>query len=385
MLGSPDNGVPVLKTEDARKRRLVMPLFIAALAGLLVLGLVWNRGNDSQIRGAGSTLAAPLIDRSAISYRNAFSADNPERPDQTGRDWVMDGNGFSYEPVGSLGGIMRLDDPEVDFAVSDYPLSLQTINDKKLGQFPIAAGSIALVHDLDLDGKALKLEAETVANIYLGKIKTWNDPKIAALNPGVTLPDQEITPVHRSDGSGSTEGFTKWLVRTVPAWKDGPGSGPQITWPEGIGKAAERSGGAIDAVKKTKGALTYAEPGQAKSAGLQVAQVKNGANEFVAPDAAGMAAALKGTDWASTDHFTKLAAKPDAKGAYPLTVPIYVALKREPQQKTDGRRSLAYLMYVMNKFDGSAAKLGYLPLPAEGASEVSKYISETFPHAPSVN
>ncbi|MEL4358301.1 MULTISPECIES: phosphate ABC transporter substrate-binding protein PstS [unclassified Luteococcus] len=385
MLGSPDNGVPVLKTDDARRRRLIMPLFIAALAALLVLGLVWNRGQDSQIRGAGSTLAAPLIDRSAITYRNAFSADNPERPDQTGGDWVMDGSGFSYEPVGSLGGIMRLDDPEVDFAVSDYPLTLDTIDSKKLGQFPIAAGSIALVHDLDLGGKPLKLDAQIVANIYLGKITSWNDKQLAALNPGVTLPNLPITPVHRSDGSGSTEGLTKWLTREVPAWKDGPGSGAQITWPEGVGKAEERSGGVIGLVKQTKGALTYAEPGQAKSAGLQVAQVRNGADEFIAPDAAGMAAALKGTDWASTDHFTKLAAKPDAKGAYPLTVPIYVALKREPQQKTDGKRSLAYLMYVINKFDSSASKLGYLPLPAEGAAEVSKYVAETFPHAPATN
>lgn len=158
MLTSPDNGIPVLQTREARRRSFAMPLLVATLVGLLALGLTWNRGNDSQIVGAGSTLAAPLLERSAIDYRNAMAADNPERVEQTGNDWVLDGSGgIDYERVGSMAGIVRLSDPEIDFAVSDYPLSAQAVDEQNLGQFPIAAGSIALAHDLELGGKQLRL------------------------------------------------------------------------------------------------------------------------------------------------------------------------------------------------------------------------------------
>ncbi|WP_420176855.1 phosphate ABC transporter substrate-binding protein PstS [Luteococcus sp. OSA5] len=382
MLASPDNGVPVLKTDDARRRRLVMPLFILSLVGLLVLGLAWNRGNDSKIVGAGSTLAAPMIDRAAIDYRNAFNADNPERPDQTGGDWVMDGSGLIYEPVGSMGGIMRLSDAEVDFAVSDYPLTTEALEERELGQFPLAAGAVAVVHDLDLGGKQLQLDATTVANIYLGTITKWNDKAIATLNPGLTLPDQAIKPVHRSDGSGSTQGITQWLATNSPQWNDGPGAGPAVTWPKEVGLAAKRSSGVVKTVNDNPGAIGYVEPGQAKSAGLQVAKLRNGASQFVAPDAAGMAASVKGMDWSSAEHFTRVAPNPDAKGAYPVTVPIYVVMKREPEQRTDAKRALGYLKYVLHRSDASVKKLGYLPLPQQGAQQVDDYITQTFPYAP---
>ena len=189
VLGSPDNGVPVLRSDEARRRRLVMPLFISVLVALLALGLWWNRGNDSQPVGAGSTLAAPLIERSTADYRNAMSADNPDRPAETGGDWVLDSSGgIDYEKVGSMGGIMRLSDPEVGFAVSDYPLSSKALADLQAGQFPVAAGALALVHDLDLAGRPLRLDAATVAAIYLGTITRWDDPAIDALNPGTSLP-----------------------------------------------------------------------------------------------------------------------------------------------------------------------------------------------------
>lgn len=382
MLGSPDNGVPILKTDDARRRRLVMPLFIAALAALLVLGLLWNRGNESTIVGAGSTLAAPLVERTATDYRNAFGADNPQRPDQTGGDWVMDGTGLGYEQVGSLGGLMRLDDPEVDFAISDYPLSQQALDERKLGQFPLAAGSLALAHRLDLGGKMLKLDAATVAGIYDGTITRWNDPKLVALNPGTTLPATAIVPVHRADGSGSTAGLTRWLSAEVLAWKKGPGTGPRITWPDGVGKAADKSRGVLDAVKKTQGAITYAESGQALAAGLQVAQVKNGAGEFVVPDRTTMAAALAGMDFSGDDRYTQLVPSADAAGAYPITLPIVAVLKQEPQQRTDAKRALAYLRYVLADADAAALKLGYLPLPDAAVEQVTNHLSETFPYYP---
>lgn len=358
-----------------------MPLFMAVLASLLAAGLVWNRGNDSQIIGAGSTLAAPLVERSVADYRNAMTADNPDRPQQTGGDWVLDGSGgIDYEPVGSMGGIMRLDDPEVDFAVSDYPLSSQAVEQKKVGQFPVAVGALALVHNLDL-AQPLKLDAATVSAIYRGEITRWNDPALTALNPGVQLPDEDITPVHRSDGSGSTQGLTRWLAAEDAAWKSGPGTGPQISWPEGVGRAAERSGGVIEAVQQTKGALGYVEPGQARVADLELATLRNGAGDFVEANAGGMSAAVKGMDWDGAEHFTALAPSRDAKGAYPLTMPIFAVMKTDPQYATDAARTLAYLRWLVTSYDASATNLGYLPLPQEGAAAVEDYWRANFDHA----
>ncbi|MFC6359630.1 phosphate ABC transporter substrate-binding protein PstS [Luteococcus peritonei] len=356
-----------------------MPLFIAVLVGLLALGLLWNRGNDSQLVGAGSTLAAPLVERSVADYRNAVAADNPDRPGQTGGDWVLDGSGgIDYEKVGSMGGVMRLSDPEVDFAVSDYPLSTTALAELQAGQFPVAAGALALVHDLDLGGRALRLDAPTVARIYLGSITRWNDPAIGALNPGLQLPDLAITPLHRSDGSGSTAGLTSWLSENSPEWADGPGSGPQVDFPEDIGRAAERSSGMVEGTGATEGALAYVEPGQARSAGLQVVQLKNRAGNFTAPDAEAMAAALQGMDWEAGDHFTGLSPTETAREAYPLTLPIYVVMKTDPKDQADARRTLGWLRWLVQDYDTSTTGLGYLPLPEAGSRAVASYWATTF-------
>ena len=162
MLGSADNGVPVLATPEARRRSLVLPLIIAALVAALAV-LLAASGRSEALVGSGSTLAQPLIERSAGAFRNAATADNPSRPGETGSDWVLDGSGLEYEPVGSLGGIMRLSDGGAHFAVSDYPLTKEALEERKLAQFPVAVGAVAVVHTLDLpDDATLKLDAETV-------------------------------------------------------------------------------------------------------------------------------------------------------------------------------------------------------------------------------
>lgn len=228
MLGAPYEGVPVARTGAARWRRIVMPVLVLSAIGLVAV-LLAGRGQQTGIQGAGSTLAQPLIERSATAFRDAQAADDPTRPEETGDDWVLSGSGIDYEPVGSLGGIMRLSDPEVDFAVSDYPLSSEGLEDFGVAQFPVALGAIAVVHSIDLpEGRDLRLDTPTLAAIYLGEITRWNDPRIAALNPGVTLPESSVSVVHRSDGSGSTRGFTGYLSAGSPQWSAGPGAGTEI-------------------------------------------------------------------------------------------------------------------------------------------------------------
>lgn len=371
MLGSSDDGVPVLRTRGALWRRVLMPLLIVVLVGIVAL-LLAGRGQQTQIIGAGSTLAQPLIERSAAEFRNVQTADDPSRTAQTGNDWVLDGSGVQYEPVGSLGGIMRLADPEVDFAVADYPLSADGLARLGAAQSPIALGAVAVVHNLELPaGAVLRLDAPTVARIYLGQVTRWNDPAITALNPGLPLPELAITAVHRSDGSGSTYGFTGYLSAGSPDWAAGPGAANAISWPAGTG--AERTGGLIDAVRGSPGAIGYLEQGQAQRAGLRIAALRNPAGRFTEPTGPSMLAAIAGHDWSGRDdHVTPLSTADDPQ-AYPVTVAIYAVVKRSPQFRQDTERTLRYLAFVMEEYDGAAQDLGYLPLPPAAAQAVQGY------------
>jgi phosphate transport system substrate-binding protein len=371
VLGSPEDGVPVLRTRSARRRRVLMPLLIVILVGIVAL-LLAGRGQQTQIIGAGSTLAQPLIERSAAAFRSVQVADDPSRTAQTGNDWVLDGSGIQYEPVGSLGGVMRLADPEVDFAVVDYPLSADGLAELGAAQFPLALGAVAVVHNLDLPvGQALRLDAPTVAQIYLGRVTRWNDPAITALNPDLALPELAITAVHRSDGSGSTYGFTGYLSAGSPDWAAGPGAGTTISWPAGTG--AERTGGLIDAVRGVPGSIGYVEQGQAQRAGLRIAALRNPAGRFAEPGGPGMLAAVGGHDWSGRDDYVTALSPAGDPQAYPLTVAIYAVVKRSPEFRQDTERTLRYLAFVMEEYDGAAQDLGYLPLPPAAAHAVQGY------------
>ncbi len=375
MLASPDNGIPYLRTRSARLRRVLMPLFILCVVGVIAL-LVTAAGRPSELRGAGSTLAQPLIERSTTAFRNARSADNPQEAGRTGGDWRMDGSsGIDYEPVGSLGGIMRVERREVDFAISDYPLSAAALDEKDVAQFPVAVGSVAVVHNLDLpDQHNLRLDATTLSEIYTGRIRTWNDAAIRRLNPEVTLPGQQIHVVHRSDGSGSTFGFTSYLSSGSAEWADGPGTNSVITWPTGTG--AERSSGMISAVRDAPGSIGYVEPGQARQAGLKLTGLRNVTGQFTLPDTGSMNAALGEMDWTGGQRYVEPLPPARDAAAYPLTVPIYAILPRDGRQT---RAALAYLSYLVEEYDANAEELGYLPLPGDAAREVRAAWNQTFP------
>lgn len=371
MLGAPDAGVPIVRSGAARWRRIIMPVLVLAVIGAIAL-LLAGRGQQTAIQGAGSTLAQPLIERSVIAFRNAQAADDPTRPDQTGSDWVLNGSGIEYEPVGSLGGIMRLSDPEIAFAVSDYPLSADGLKELAVAQFPIALGAIAVAYNLDLpDGAELRLDAETLAAIYLGEITRWNDQRIGALNPGVRLPDTAVSVIHRSDGSGSTRGFTGFLSEGSPQWAAGPGMGTEIEWPTGTG--AERTEGVIDKVHDTAGAIGYVEYGQAQRAGLEVVALANKSGAFVRPSPEAIAASAASHDWSGQDNYVTSLAAADDKQAYAATVAIYVMVKRDPQFEQQTERTMSYLRFLLNDFGDGAEELGYVPLPPAATQSVENY------------
>jgi phosphate transport system substrate-binding protein len=373
MLGAPYEGVPVVRTGAARWRRVVMPVVVLSAVGLVAL-LLAGRGQQTEIQGAGSTLAQPLIERSVTAFRDAQSADDPERPDETGNDWVLSGSGIEYEPVGSMGGIMRLSDPEVDFAVSDYPLSADGLKELQVAQFPIALGAIAVVHSLDLpEGRELKLNARTLAAIYAGEITRWNDTRIAELNPGDALPNEAVSVVHRSDGSGSTRGFTGYLSEGSRQWASGPGTGTEIAWPTGTG--AERTEGVINQVRDNPGSIGYVDYGQAQRAGLDVIALANESGAYVRPSEEAILAAGSSHDWSGRDDYTTALAAASDRAAYPATVGIYVMVKRDPEFAQQTQRTMSYLRFLLNDFGHAAKELGYVPMPGQAARDIENYWS----------
>lgn len=373
MLGSPDSGLPVLTGAGRRSRRILIPLVVITVVGVAAGLLMGARsGAQSQLVGSGSTAAQPLVEGAAVQYRNAGSADRPDRPQSTGSDWVLDGAGIDYEPVGSLGGVLRLSDPDVDFAVTDYPLSQDSLTAANLAQFPVVIGSIAVVHTLDLPaGQKLTLDAVTLAGIWSGTITRWNDPAITALNPGLTLPDQPIVPVHRTDGSGSTFGFTGYLATAGQAWA--PGTGSLVTWPRGVGRGTQRTSGMLATVADTPGAIGYVETGQARRAGLAVTALHNGSGTAVLPDSRSMRVATTGGDWTGADHYVTPLTGSSLPEAYPVTMAIYAVVEKDPRHREATRQALGFLSYLMEDYDGGAERLGYVPLPQAGADGVYAY------------
>ena len=357
-----------------------MPLLVALVVAIIAL-LLAGRGQQTQLIGSGSTLAQPLIERSITDFRNSVAADNPDQRDDTGTDWVLDGSGIDYEPVGSLGGILRLSDPEVDFAISDYPLSNAALSERDLVQFPLALGAIAVVHNLELpQGRTLQLDAPALAGIYSGQITRWDHAALVKLNPDATLPDLAINAVHRTDGSGSTLGFTGYLAGGSRDWARGPGSNTLIKWPTGAG--AERSGGLLSAVTETAGSIGYAEQGQAIRAGLRLAGLKNASAAYTLPSSASMRAATANHDWSGDDDYVGPLTTAKTAEAYPMTVAVYAVTRRAPKAEQDTRRTLRYLSFVLDSYDGTAEDLGYLPLPTAAGDAVKAYWSNAFALSP---
>ena len=216
------------------------------------------------INGAGSTLAAPIYQ-------------------QWGSTLKGQGLTVNYNPVGSGAGQTELESATVDFAGSDPALKPSDVAKMKgpVLQFPVAAGAITVSYNLSGVKSGLKLDGPTVAGIFMGKIKTWNDPAIKALNPGISLPSTNITVVHRSDSSGTTSGFTTWLSDVDPAWKSSVGEGKDVQWPTGTG--GKGNSGVAAVVKQTSGAVGYVEQAYALENGFTYASIKNSAGAYVLP------------------------------------------------------------------------------------------------------
>jgi phosphate transport system substrate-binding protein len=318
-----------------------MILILLAAGGLFAL----QTGVRAQllINGAGATFPYPI-------YSKWF--DEYAKVDPSVR--------FNYQSIGSGGGQKQIIAQTVDFGASDGPMSDENLAKApaKILHIPTVAGADVITYNLPGNPR-LKFDGNTIANIYLGNITKWNDPKIVAQNPGVELPDLPIVVVHRSDGSGTTFIFTDYLSSVNPAWADSVGKGTSVKWPVGLGGKGNE--GVAGQVKQLSGAIGYVELIYAKQNQMPYADVKNAAGNFITPTIESVTAALATAK--IPDDFRFSMVNPPGDKAYPIAGTTWLLVYEKQKDATKGKKLVEFLNWAMTRGEGMAAALDYACLP----------------------
>ena len=300
------------------------------------------------LTGAGATFPAPIYSKWFADYA------------------AKTGVKINYQAIGSGGGIRQLSEGTVDFGASDSPMKDDEIAKAKgpILHIPTVLGAVAVTYNVPEVTTQLKLTGQALGDIFMGKLKKWNDPAIAALNPGVKLPSTDILVVHRSDGSGTTFVFTDYLTAVSKAWAAGPGKGKEVPWPVGLG--GKGSDGVAGQVKQTPGGIGYVELAYATQNKLTFATIQNAAGNFVAPSPAGVtaaAAAVAAKLPATTDYRLSIVNAPGAD-AYPISSFTWILVYKNQTDAVKGKKLVDFLRWALNEGEKEATSLDYAPLPA---------------------
>ena len=326
------------------------------LAIVLLTGVSTSASAQMMINGAGATFPYPI-------YSKWF--DEYAKVDPSVR--------FNYQSIGSGGGQKQILAQTVDFGASDGPMSDDNLAKApgKLLHIPTVAGADVLAYNLP-GNPALKFDADTIAGIFLGQIKKWNDPKITALNPGVTLPDQEIVVVHRSDGSGTTYIWTDYLSKISPEWKTKVGTNTSVNWPTGVGVKGNE--GVAGQIKQTPGAVGYVELIYAVQNKMPYAEIKNAAGEFVKPTLESVTAALAAAE--IPDDFRFSMTNSPGRDAYPIAGATWLLVYQQQKDAAKGKKLVEFLKWSATDGEKMAKDLQYAPLPESVQQRVLKRIDE---------
>jgi phosphate transport system substrate-binding protein len=321
----------------------------AIVIGTLTAAATWATAAD--VTGAGATFPNPIYSKWADTYKKET------------------GVGINYQSIGSGGGIKAIKDKTVVFGATDAPLSGDDLGKSGLVQFPMVMGGIVPV--LNLDGIAtdsLVLDGPTVAKIFLGEVKSWDDPAIKALNPGVTLPKLNISVVHRADGSGTTFNFTNYLSKVSPDWKSKVGEGTAVEWPVGTG--AKGNEGVAASVAQTKGAIGYVEYFYAKQKKVIYTRMINSAGKTVSPSAESFQAAAANADWNSVPGFGVVLSNQAGDKSWPMTAATFILVYKQPQDPAAAGEALKFFAWAYAKGGSAAEELDFVPMPASVVSAV---------------
>jgi len=326
------------------------------LAIALLTGISATASAQMMINGAGATFPYPI-------YSKWF--DEYAKVDPSVR--------FNYQSIGSGGGQKQILSGTVDFGASDGPMTDENLAKApgKILHIPTVAGAVVISYNLPESPK-LKLDGDTIAGMYLGQIKKWNDPKLAALNPGVKLPDQDIVVVHRSDGSGTSFIFTDYLSKVSPEWKSKVGNNTSVNWPTGIGGKGNE--GVSGQIKQTPGAIGYVELIYAIQNKMPDAQVKNTTGEFVEPTIESVTAALATAE--IPDDFRFSMTNAPGKGAYPIAGATWLLVYQQQKDPAKGKKLVEFLKWAAKDGEKMAKNLDYAPLPENVQERVLKEIND---------
>ena len=322
---------------------------------LATTGVVSPALAQHEATGAGASFPAPLYAKWAADYNKAT------------------GVKINYQSVGSGAGLKQIEAKTVDFGASDAPLKDEDLKAKGLMQFPTVVGGIVPV--VNIQGVApgqLKLSGPLLADIYLGKITKWNDPAIVALNAGVKLPDATIAPVRRADGSGTTFGFTNYLSKVSPEWKDKVGEGTAVNWPLGAGGKGNEGVAAF--VGRLANSIGYVEYAYVKQNKQTYAQLQNSAGNFVSPNDATFKAAAAGADWSRS--FYQILTNQPGKDSWPITSATFILMHKAQDKPQQAATVLKFFEWAYQSGDKTADDLDYVPMPESVKGVIFKSWSE---------
>jgi len=322
----------------------------------------------SLLIATGLTAAAPLLGRPALAQGAQITGAGATFPNPVYQKWAEAGKTatgitVNYQSVGSGAGINQIKNRTVDFGASDAPLTVAQLTEANLLQFPAVMGSLVpIVNIPGIENEQLKLTGELLAEIYLGKITKWNDAKITALNPGVTLPNLAIAPAYRADGSGTTFVWVSYLAAVSPDWKEKVGVGTSVRFPAGTG--ARGNEGVAGTVKNIRGAIGYVENAYAITNKLVTTQLRNKAGEFVKPSQEAFIAAAANADWSVPGMAASLI---DQQGAtsWPIVSPTFILLPKNPTDAERSRNVMRFFDWAFKNGASLAQEMEYIPLPAK--------------------
>ena len=306
-----------------------------------------------EISGAGATFPYPVYAKWADAYKRET------------------GVGLNYQSIGSGGGIKQIEAKTVTFGATDAPLKGRELDKFGLVQFPMVMGGIVPVVNIEgIAAGELVLDGPTLAAIFLGKVKSWDDPAIKKLNPNAKLPSQPIAVVHRSDGSGTTFNFTYYLSQVSPDWKSQVGSATSVEWPVGIG--AKGNEGVSNNVSQTKGSIGYVEYAYALQNKMVYTKMVNKDGNAVAPTRKTFQAAAANADWSSTPGFGVILSNQPGAESWPMTAATFILIPKKPEDPAATAEALKFFGWAYAKGDKMAEELDYVPMPNRVVTEIEK-------------
>ena len=315
----------------------------------------------AEITGAGATFPYPVYAKWADTYKKET------------------GNTINYQSIGSGAGIKQIQAKTVIFGATDMPLKLEDLNKDRLVQWPQVIGAVVPVVNLEgIKSNELVLDGVTIANIYLGKIKKWDDAAIAKLNPAVKLPSTAITVVRRSDGSGTTFNFTNYLSKVSEEWKKSIGDGTAIEWPVGVG--AKGNEGVAGNVQQTKNSIGYVEYAYAKQNKLTTTKLINAAGKTVEASMKSFSSAAAKADWNSVPGFGVILTNQPGDETWPITAATFILMYTEPKDTAASRDAIAFFNWAFENGNKSAEELDYIPMPANVVKEIKNTIWNMIKH-----